>query len=141
MGLSKAYALYNLYSRYYAHALPPHRVVQPLALGPVRRHKRNRIFLRNTGLRFAFALPLHPRRGLLQCRLGQKVHNRTWYRTLKLNITGIKDAGAARLGGVVFEMPMSRHIVKVRKFVVIECPGDRIMLRGIDVITVVFILN
>ena len=92
-------------------------------------------------MRLAFALPLHPRRGLLQCRLGQKVHHRTRYRTLEFDITGIKDAGAARLGGVVFEMPMSRHIVKVRKFVIIECPGDRIMLRGIDVIAVVFILN
>ena len=123
------------------HALPLRGVAKALALGPVRRHKRYRKFLRNTGLRLAFALPLHPRCGLLQRRLGQKIHHRTRYRTLKLDITGIEDTGAAGLGGVVFEMPMTCHIIKVRKFVVIKCPGDRIMLRGIDVVTIVFILH
>ena len=111
------------------------------ALGSRRRHKGNGVLLRNASLRLALALLLHPRRGLLQRRLGQKVHYRSRDRALELNIAGVEHPGAARLGGMVLQMPMSGHIIKVRHFVVVESPGYRVMRGRVDVIAVVLILK
>mmetsp|Transcript_10482 Transcript_10482/g.29474 ORF Transcript_10482/g.29474 Transcript_10482/m.29474 type:complete len:211 (-) Transcript_10482:137-769(-) len=105
----------------------------------MRCHKSNCILLGNAGLRLALALPLHPRRSLLQRRLGQKVHYRARNRALEFDVTSIEYPSAAGLGGVVLQMPMPGHIVKVRQFVVIKRPSYRVMRGRVDVIAVVLI--
>ena len=107
----------------------------------MRCHKSNCILLGNAGLRLALALPLHPRRSLLQRRLGQKVHYRARNRALEFDVTSIEYPSAAGLGGVVLQMPMPGHIVKVRQFVVIKRPSYRVMRGRVDVIAVVLVLN
>jgi len=86
------------------------------------------------------ALSLDPARGLLERCLANVRQNGFWDSALHFNVAGIKHAGRAHLGRVVFNVPVSRHIVKVGRLVVIQVPRERAAVGRKGVIVIGFVL-
>jgi hypothetical protein len=66
-----------------------------------------------------FTFTLDPARRLLQGGLANIIQDGFRDAALHFNVTSIKDAGPSRCGRVVFHVPVSRHIVKVGRLVVV----------------------
>jgi hypothetical protein len=66
-----------------------------------------------------FTLTLDPARRLLQGGLANVIQDGFRDIALHFNVTGVKDAGPSRRLWVVFHVPVSRHIVKVGRLVVV----------------------
>jgi hypothetical protein len=89
---------------------------------------------KSLGCRILFTLLFDPTGSGLQGRLAQKVDHRSGHLTLELDIASVKDTSAFGFAGMVFQVPMSGHIVKITALVVIQSPRQTVIFWMVRVI-------
>jgi hypothetical protein len=73
----------------------------------------------------SLAFFLDPRRSLAERSFAHVIEQRRGHDTLHLHVAGIIDATAGRVPivrGRRLDMPMSRHIFQIRRFVIVQRP-------------------
>ena len=81
-----------------------------------------------------FAFLLDPASGSLQRGFAQEIHYRSRNFALELDIASVKDTRAVWFAGMVFTMPVTRHVVKIAALVVIQSPRQAVLFGVVSVI-------
>jgi hypothetical protein len=94
---------------------------------------------RNVKGGMGFTFLLDPGGGGFESLFLQNVHHRARHFAKEFNIASVKDASAR--GRLFFEVPMSRHIIEIRLFIIIQGPDQRILIGMQFVIAIIFVLS
>jgi len=90
----------------------------------------------NGQIGMCLTLLFHPARRLLERRFANVVEDRAGHTALHFDITGVKNARTTRLAGMICYVPVTRNIIKIRRFVIIQAPSHAALLGVIRMVVI-----